>query len=512
MALSSCGLQEERADLVFVNSAEIETVDPAFITDQASMRVGESLFEGLCRLNAQGLPEPGVAERWEVSEDKKTYRFYLRKNALWSNGQRVTAKDFVDSWERVLHPDTGADYAPMLYPIIGARDYNEGKLKDFTQVGVKAVSEDVLETHLADPVPYWIDLCAFITLAPVHIPSLKEHGDQWLKLDKLVSNGAYRLKSWKIDDKIRMEVNPSYWDETGVKMKTVDVMPISESNTALNYFLTGQVDLMMDKGMVPPALVNELIKQDFFHTGPFLGSWFIRLNVTKKPLDNPLVRQALHLAIDRSRIVEKITRLGERKAYSLVPPGTGQGYEPPAHDVFNPKKARELLAQAGYPEGKGFPRLEYLYLPIPVEKNIAVELQSMWKEHLGIEIGLNKQEQKVWLISMRELSYDMCRSSWVGDYNDPNTFLEMFTKGNGNNRTGWNHPQYDEKIQMAATQADLTQRYQTMNQAEKLLMQESPIIPVYHYVGVQFYREGLKGVQANLVDMHPFRAMYWEEK
>lgn len=511
LLLLGCGKPHERADLVFINSAEIETLDPALITDQVSMRLGESLFEGLCRLNDQGKAEPGMAERWDVSEDKKRYTFHLRAAIRWSNGDPVTAQDFVRSWERVLNPATAADYAPQLYPLLNAKAYNDSKITDFSQVGVRALDDRTLECTLENPIPYWIDLCAFMTLVPVHMPTLEKHGGSWIKPGRLVGNGPYLLEDWRIDDHIRLRKNPDYWDAANVRMKTVDVLPITEANTAMNYFLTGQADLMMDKGMVPVSLVPKLKQQEYFHTGPFLGTWFIRANVTKAPFNDPRVRLAFSLAVDRKRIVEKITQLGEQTAMSFTPPGAGKNYQPPAGPEFNPQRARELLAEAGFPEGKGFPRVEYLYLPLPIERNIAVELQDMWRENLGVTVSLTKQEQKIWLSSMRELSYDLCRSSWVGDYNDPNTFLECFTIGNGNNRTGWKNPRYDELIASAAREADVVKRHVLFQEAEKILVsEEAPIFPVYHYVGVQFRREKLAGVQANLIDDHPFRCMYWK--
>ncbi len=510
LLLLGCGKARERADLIFINSAEVETLDPALITDQVSMRLGESLFEGLCRLNDQGKAEPGMAERWDVSEDKKRYTFHLRPAINWSNGDPVTAQDFVHSWERVLNPATAADYAPQLFPLLNAKAYNDGEIKDFASVGVKALDDRTLECTLENPIPYWIDLCAFLTLAPVHLPTIEKHGGAWIKPANIVGNGPYLLEEWRIDEHMSLRKNPAYWDAANVRMKTVDVLPISEANTAMNYFLTGQADLMMDKGMVPVSLVPILKKQEYFHTGPFLGTWFVRANVTKAPFNDPRVRLAFSLAINRNRIIKKITQLGEQPAASFTPPGAGENYQPPPGPEFNPQRARALLAEAGFPEGKSFPRVEYLYLPLPIERNIAVELQSMWLETLGVTVSLTKQEQKIWLSSMRELSYDLCRSSWVGDYNDPNTFLECFTINNGNNRTGWKSPRYDELIAAAAGEADVIKRHGLFQEAEKILVSdEAPIFPVYHYVGVQFRRDNLGGVQANLIDDHPFRCMYW---
>src|SRR4051812_14553935 len=313
LLLGSCGESAKRADLVFINSAEIETPDPAMATDQVSMRISESLFEGLCRNNSNGEATPGMAERWDVSEDKKRYVFHLRPGIFWSNGDPVTAQDFVSSWERALRPSTASDYAPQLYPLVNGRAYNEGKLKDFSQVGVKALDERTVETTLENPIPYWIDLCAFLTLAPVHNPTVEKYGDSWIKPGKLVGNGAYLFESWLIDDRIRLRKNPLYWDAAHVRMEVVDILPIAEANTALNYFLTQEADLMMDKGMVPTSLVPKLKQQPWFHTGPFLGTWFIRANVTKPPFTDARVRLAFSYAVDRKRIVEKITQLGERE-------------------------------------------------------------------------------------------------------------------------------------------------------------------------------------------------------
>ena len=510
--LASCSDSRDRADLVFINGAEPESVDPAVVTDQASIRISASLFEGLCRVNSEGRSEPAVAESWDIAPDKKQYTFHLREGVTWSDGERVTAEDFVNSWRRVLEPKTGADYASQLYVIKNARAFNEGSLADFSQVGVRALDARTLQVTLEDPTPYFLDLCAFITFAPVPVRIVEKHGASWIKPGKVIGNGAYLMDEWLLDDHILLRKNPRYWDAANVRMGTIEIMPVSDPNTALNYFLTGQVDLMMDKGTVPVSLVKRLRQEPWFHTGPFLGTWFIRFNVTKKPFDDPRVRMAFALAIDKSRITEKITNLGERIASSIVPPGAGQNYQPPTGLDFDPARARALLAEAGFPGGKGFPLVEYLYIPLLVERNIAVELQAMWQQNLGVTVNLAKQEQKIWLSSMRTLNYQLTRSSWVGDYNDPNTFLEMFTSGSGNNRTGWKSAAYDDLIAQAAREPDEARRNDIFQQAERMLISEAAaVLPVYFYVGVQFYHPGrLGGVQANLIDDHPFRCMYWK--
>lgn len=510
--LTSCGKSRPRADLVFINGAEPESIDPAIVTDQVGMRISSALFEGLCRIDEAGKPQPGMAERWEKSDDRKTYTFHLRPDALWSDGVPVTAGDFVDSWQRVLNPEFGADYASQFYVIKNARAFHEGTLKDFAQVAVTALDDRTLRVELENPTPYFIDLCAFATFAPVPLRIIKEHGTAWIKPGILIGNGPYTLEDWLLDDRIVLHRNERYWDAANVPMKSIEILPISEPNTAINYFLTGQADLIMDKGMVPTSLTEKLKQQPYFHTGPFLGSYFTRFNVTREPFTDPKIRLAFSLAIDRKRVTEKITQLGERNAYSLTPPGAGQDYQPPPGVEFDPERAQQLLADAGYPGGKGFPRVEYLYFPKPVERNIAVELQAMWREHLGVSVDLAKQEWKVYLSSMKEKNYHLCRSSWVGDYNDPGTFLEMFLSGSGNNRTGWASTAYDDLIADAAREPDSDKRNVIFQQAEKLLVtDDAVIIPIYHYVGVQFYHaDKLTGVQPNMIDDHPFRCMRWK--
>jgi len=505
---------DERADLVFINGAEPEALDPAYITAQVGIRVASALFEGLTRINKNGRPTPGVAESWEISDDGRNYTFHLRKDAQWETGVPVTAQDFIGSWKRILTPATGCTYVAHLYPIRGAKAFNESK-SDFSTVGLRAPDDHTLIVDLESPTPYFLDICSFITLAPVHLPSIKEHGDRWTRPGTLIGNGSYRLADWRLNDRISLEKSPTYWDAENVALRTIDIRPVSEPNTAMNFFLTGEVDLIMDKGMIPNPMVDALREKPYFHSDNFLGTYFLRFNTTKKPFDDPRVRRAFAMAIDRERIVNKITRLGERVASSLVPPGTGDDYQPPESQAsYDPEGARQLLAEAGFPDGKGFPLVEYLYMAKSVEIHIAVELQSMWERHLGVNVSLTKQEAKVYYASMRELSYDLCRSSWVGDYNDPNTFIEMFVSGGGNNRTGYSSERYDSLVEAAAREPDATKRYAIFRQAEHLLVSEDSVIaPIYYYVGVQFYhRDRLGGIETNVIDDHPFREMFWKKR
>ncbi|MEI6337829.1 MAG: peptide ABC transporter substrate-binding protein, partial [Verrucomicrobiota bacterium] len=260
-------------------------------------------------------------------------------------------------------------------------------------------------------------------------------------------------------------------------------------------------------------LLDEIRKRPDFHAAPFLGIYFLRFNCSKPPFDDPRVRAAFSLAIDKRILTEKITRAGELPATSFVPPGIA-GYDPPAALSFDPEKARQLLAGAGFPAGKGFPFLTYLYSEGELNEALAVELQSMWREHLGVEINLARQEWKVYLSSLSSLDYGIARSSWVGDYPDPNTFLDMFITGGGNNRTGWSDPAYDRLLAAATAEADPVKRFEILGQAEEILVRtQIPICPIFYYVGIQLYDTAkLGGIQPNVLDEHPLKSMYRKDR
>ncbi len=506
LLLASCGPTEPRADFPFLNGTEPETLDPAIITGQPEGRIALALFEGLTARDPAARIVPGVAKRWEISPDGRTYRFHLRADARWSNGDPVTAPDFVRSWERTLDPATASEYAYQLFYIHNAEAFNAGTLRDFARVGVHAPEVRTLEVQLDHPTPFFLDLCAFPTLLPVHGPSVAKYGDDWIKPGRLVSNGAYQLEDWRVNHRVRLRANPYYWDRARVGLRVVDILPTSQANTAFNLYYTGAADLILDKGLVPAVLLRELRQRPDFHASPFLGSYFYRFNVTRKPFHDPRVRKAFALAVDKQRLVDKVTRGGERIADSLVPPGI-PGYTSPRGLGFDPAAARRLLAEAGYPGGKGFPRVSLLYNTSEQNEALATEIQDMLASNLGVHVQLLQQEWKVYLNSMSSLDYDFCRASWVGDYNDPNTFLDMFVTGGGNNRTGWSNAAYDALIRAAARELDPKKRMAIFQKAETILCRdELPILPIYDYVGIKLYDPArITGLEANVLDEHPLK-------
>jgi oligopeptide transport system substrate-binding protein len=327
-----------------------------------------------------------------------------------------------------------------------------------------------------------------------------------------VSNGAYILEDWRLDDRVRLRANPQYWRKEVVRLQRIDALSVNQATTAFNLFYSGKTDLLLDKGSVPVQFMDELKTKPYFQLNPFLATYFYRFNVTRKPLNDPRVRQALTLAIDKNRIVQKITKAGEPVANSFTPPGL-EGYAPPGGLTYDPRQAQELLAQAGFPHGRGFPLLSVLYNSTDLNQQIATEIQAMWKEVLGITVTLRNQEWKVYLNTLDQLDYDIARSSWVGDYPDPNTFLDCFVTGRGNNRTGWSNPTYDQLMAQAANTANPVLRLELMKKAETILVErELPIAPLYYFVGVTLYHaDQLGGFAPNLIDEHPLRELYWKK-
>lgn len=512
-----CGRSPDRAEIVVINGAEPGTLDPGKISGQPEGRVANCLFEGLTRYNIDGESEPGMAERWEISPDGRTYTFHLR-GAKWSNGDVVTAQDFVWSWLRVLK-EADAEYRYQMFYLRGAEEFAkqfdaQGKPDEKT-IGIHAKDDRALVVELKNPTPYFIDLCAFYTFFPLHrasIEAAEKAGEQWLRPGRLVGNGAFVMKEWRLNDRIRLDRNPAYWDVANVRVANLDILPVNNPNTAFNFYHSGVADLMLDKSLVPSSLVSELKKRPDYHATPVLATYFMRFNVTKKPFDDARVRRAISMVVDKKLLTEKITQAGEVPANAFVPPGTA-GYVGPAGLKRDLDAARKLLADAGYPGGKGFPLVRYLYTNrADVDDKIAVELQAVLQKELGISIGLSKQEWSVYQGSLASLDYDFARSSWVGDYKDPNTFLDMWVTGGGNNQTGWGNKQYDDLIAKAGAEPAQEKRFDFFRQAESIVLEEAAICPLFNYVVIMFYDgERLGGVRGNLTDEHPFRLLHWKK-
>ena len=506
---------EPRADLVIVNGNEPESLDPAIVTAIPDMRIAKALFEGLARLDgASGRPVPGLADRWELSPDGRVYTFHLRTNAAWSSGEAITSADVLFSWLRALNPAVASDYAGQLFYIRNAEGYYTGQIKDPSRVGIQALDPRTFQVELNYPLAFFLDLCCYPTLAVVPRQAIDRYGDRWVMHQPLPCSGPYELDAWRLNDKVRLRKNRFYWDATNTHSELVDLLPTASPNTALNLYDTGVADIVWDKDLVPVELMDVLVKRPDFHNFSFLGTFFYRFNVTRKPLDDPRVRQAFALATDKQQIVRKLTYGGEKIASHFVPDGVAN-YQSPEGLGFDPSRARRLLAEAGFPGGKGFPHLQYMFFSAAgggakIQGKLAVELQQMWRAELGVEIELRQIERKVFYSAQSRLDYDLSASSWVGDYNDANTFLDMYVGSSGNNRTGWKSDRYDALILEANQQADLRRRAELFRQAEALLVtQEVPIVPVYFYAGFMYFNDRkVKGLYPNLLDEHPLQDIW----
>ncbi len=517
--VSGCGRPPDRADLVVINGGEPDTIDPSKIRGQPEGRIAYSLFEGLTRYKSTGETEPGMAERWEISPDGLHYTFHLREGVKWTNGDPITAQDFVWSWLRTLR-EPEAEYKYQLYYIRGAEAFGEAKndavRPPAESVAIRAPDARTLEVELKNPTPFFIDLTVFYTLMPLHratVEASEKSGKSWLRPETIVNNGPFLLTEWRLNDRIRLTKNPTYWDAANVRLKTVDVLPAPSPNTAFNFYHSGVADVILDKSLVPTSLVPDLKKRADYHATPILATYFIRFNTKRAPFTDARVRKALSLVVDKDLLTQKVTQAGEPVADAFVPPGTA-GYKPPEGLKRDPEAARKLLAEAGFPGGAGFPVVRYLYTnKSDTDEKLAVELQAMFKRELGISVLLAKQEWAVYLNSLSSLDYDFCRSSWVGDYLDPNTFLDMFVTGGGNNNCGWGNQRYNDLIALAAKEPDGAKRFDQFREAETILIRdEMPICPLFNYVVLMFYSDRLGGLAGNLVDEHPFRTMYWKTK
>jgi len=514
LLLTGCGPAASRANLVIINGPEPETLDPHLLTGQADGRIALGLFEGLTRYNpVDAQPEPGLADGWTISPDARSYTFHLRPGIRWSTGEPITARDFVWSWQRVLDPGTASEYAGALFYLKNGEAFGTGRLKDFSQVGVHAVDDQTLQVELEAPTAFFLDLLCYTPYTVVPRQQIEKYGDRWLLARPFMASGAYVLDQWRIDDRVRLRRNPNYWDAANTRSDTIDLLSCVSATTALNLFTRRAVDIVWDKELVSLDLLDLLRKRTDFHTFNTLSVYFYRCNVTRPPLNDPRVRQALALVIDKQRIVTRITRGGETIAECLSPPEIANGtnrYERPGGLGYDPARARQLLAEAGYPGGAGMRPLQYTYNTQENHRKIAVEMQEMWRRELGVQVELRQVEWKSWLQLQTALEYDLIRSSWVGDYNDPNTFLDLFMSDNPNNRTGWKSAKYDEALRAANAEADLARRQTLLARAETLIVKdEAAVTPLFYYVGMEFYdATNIQGLHSNLRSEHPLRALY----
>ncbi len=495
------------------NLSEPTDLDPHLTNSQQNFNIVMAFFEGLLQYDATtSEPVPAVAERWEVSPDNLTWTFHLRPSARWSNGDPVTANDFVYAFRRILRPALGAEYANMLHVLKNGEAFNTGKIKDPAEVGAKAVDAHTLVLTLDHPVPYLPTMVCHSAWYPVPAATIEKHGkvDQrgspWTRPGNIVGNGYFTLTEWKPNQYIRGTKSATYWDREKVKLNEVFFYPIESADAEERSFRSGQLHVTAS---IPTSKIAVYQKEQspFFHPTVLLATYVFRFNVTVPPLNDPRVRRALAMAIDREAIVRDVVRGGQVPAGNFCPPNVA-GFTATNHLKTDFAAARQLLAEAGFPEGRGFPKLDLLFNTNEGHRQIAEALQQMWRKNLNLDIGLYNQEAKVWTDSMRTLNYQIARFAWVGDYLDPSTFLDIMTSDNGNNQTGWKNAEYDRLIAAARATGDTARRYEYYQLCEKILAEECPFAPVYFYSRNNLRRPEVKGWHGNLLDLHPLKGVY----
>lgn len=507
-----------KADVfTFAVAADPETFDTARMSGAPEGRVAFQIFEGLMMpgpttenlSDPSKLVVPGVAESYELSEDGKTYTFKLRPDAKWSDGEALTSEDFAYSWKRVLTPGFPADYAQMLWVIEGAEAYNKGEEKDWTNVGVKTPDPQTLVVQLKNPTPYFPELTAFYTYFPTPQQAIEEHGDNWTRPENIVSNGPYKISAYEPQQEIKMTANEHYWDKDNLDIKDARARIIPDANARVNAYKTGE--LHWSGAGLPVAQITGLLTHPDYLQEPMLGVYYYRVNVSKpdSPLNDPKVRMALSLAIDRGSLVDNTMNGLFKTANSYVP--AMPGYTSKTTTSYNIKKAKDLLKEAGYDGGKGFPEVELLYNTDENHKLVAESIQDMWKRNLGIDITLNNKEWKTYLQDVDTLKYEIARAGWIGDYNDPMTFLDMWVTENGNNDTGWSNEEYDKLIADAEQENDAKKRLEILQNAEQLLLEQGPVIPIYFYTNNFLRARQLEGFEPHNRDVHLLKYMSMPE-
>lgn len=521
--LASCSRNEptnaetgaENQVLHYANGDEPRSLDPHLTTGSPDNNIIMNLFEGLTSKHPRTLePQPGVAESWTVSEDGKHYTFQLRKNAQWSNGDPVTADDFVFSWRRALTPTLPNQYAYMLFYIKNAQEYYEGTLNDFSEVGVRAVDPYTLEVELNHPTAFFLQLLDHHSMYPVHRKVIEQFGgiddpnSKWILPSNFVGNGPFVLSDWQVNKVISLQKSPTYWDRGKVKLKAAHFYPIDDQQAEERAFRSGMVHLtntpQMDIEKVAyykreyPAQLR--ITQTY-------ASYYYELNTGVEPLDDVRVRKALAYAIDRSSIVNNVTKAGEVEAYSLVPP-TSEGYSPQSYFQYDPEEARRLLAEAGFPNGEGFPSLTILYNTHDNHRKVALAIQQMLKTALNINVQLENKEWKVYMAARDNLEHQVARAGWIADYLDPSNFFDILRSYSGNNRTNWGSERYDQIMEQVEASADPDQRNQLFETANRMLFEEMPIIPIYYYTDINLVSPAVKGWYDNVMHFHPLKEVY----
>ncbi len=520
LLLAGCSKRETLVDqatrdgiMLVGNGAEPSDLDPQTITGIPERNITATLFEGLTRSDPVTLEaHPGAAERWEISPDGLVYTFHLRAGLTWSDGVPLTAKDFYGSFRRLLSPQLASDNADQLYLVVGAEDYHNGKTKDFSTVGFRVIDDRTLEVRLRYPAPFLLKTMASRSWYPVPLHVIEKFGDpllpgnKWTRAGNHVGNGAFVLKAWESNSFVAVAKSPTYWNRATVKLNGIRFIPIESQPTEEAAFRSGQLH-KTERVPLTKIAVYRREAPEKLHITPYSGVYYFNFNVKQAPFDDVRVRRALAMAVDRESLVRNVTLAGEIPAYHFTPEGLG-GYVSHARTRLDYDEARRLLAEAGYPGGKGLAPITLLYNTAENHRAIAESLQQVWKRELGIELKLENQEWKVYLSNMQHGFYQICRAGLIMEPYDPSQFLRVFTKDSGFNRTGWSDPEYDRLYDEVMHTNDQARRIELMQQMEKILTDAMPILPIYYYTNQYLMDPRVHGWADNLLALGPFEQVW----
>lgn len=504
-ALPNAGI--ERANVLRKgNGAEPQTLDPHKAEGVPASNILRDLYEGLVSEAPNGDLVPGAAKSWKITDDGRVYTFYLREEGRWSNGEPLTAEDFVFGLRRSVDPATGSKYSHILSSIANAEAIIAGA-KPPTEFGVTALNDHALEIRLKAPTPYFLGLLTHSTTYPVHQGAIAKHGDRFSRSGSLVSNGAYSLADWVVQSHISVVRNPHYWDNVNTSIEQVNYYVIEDQSAELKRYRAGEIDWTETVPLAQVRWIKENLANEL-KLSPYLGTYYYGFNLTKPPFkDNLVLRQSLSLAIDREIIAEKIAGLGQTSAYGWVPPGVAE-YSPQSFDYASMSRkhrhaeAQRLYRESGYSEVNPL-RLQFRYNTSENHKKIAIVVASMWKKLLGVQTELLNEEWKVFLENRKQKKVtQVFRAGWIGDYNDAFSFAELMHSRHGINDSGYNNPDYDGLLEKASIEADTVKRRAYLEEAERLLLQDHPVIPIYFYVSSSLIKPYVKGFVGNIMDHH----------
>ncbi|UOK59160.1 peptide ABC transporter substrate-binding protein [Metabacillus hrfriensis] len=503
--------KEKEKILHLNNGAEPTSFDPVIGFDAVSWNALNNLMEGLTRLGKDHEPEAAAAEKWDVSEDGKTYTFHIREDAKWSNGDDLTAGDFVFAWKRLLNPETGSGAAFLGYFIEGGEAYNSGT-GSADDVKVKAVDKKTFEVTLISPQAYFLSVIANPAFFPVNEKVAAETPDWFAEADTFVGNGPFSLESWEHDKEFVMKKNDQYWDAKNVKLDGVHWAIVEDTNTEYQLYQTGE----LDTSDVPADLAESLFEEGKANVEEQAGDYFYRMNVTIEPFQNVNIRKAFAMAVDQKQIVDFVTKNQETAAYGFVSPGfkdpSGKDFREASGDLVktDAAEAKALLEKGMKEEGYDkLPEVTLTYSTDDTHKKIAEALQQMFKENLGVDVKLANLEANVFAEDQKALKFQLSRSSFLADYADPVNFLENFQTGHSMNRTGWTNAEYDQLIKDSKNESDEAKRFEMLYKAEKILFEEAPIIPIHFYNQVYLQNEDVSGIVRHPVG---YLELKWADK